>query len=83
MRTGSIKQEVVFTAKPEVIYDLLMNQEKLADFTQSEVSMSNEIGGTFSAYDGYINGKNSELIPGKKIVQEWEKRRSYLTIFIS
>jgi activator of HSP90 ATPase len=71
MKTGTIKQEVIFTAKPEVIYDLIMNEEKHAEFTQSEVSMSNEIGGTFSAYDGYIKGKNSELIPGKKIVQEW------------
>ena len=71
MKTGTIKQEVIFSAKPDFIYDLIMNEEKHADFTQSEVLMSSEIGGTFSAYDGYINGKNIELIPGEKIVQEW------------
>jgi activator of HSP90 ATPase len=28
-------------------------------------------GGSFSAYDGYITGKNIEIFPYKKIVQRW------------
>jgi activator of HSP90 ATPase len=71
MSAGTIKQEVIFSAKPEVIFDLIMNEEKHAEFTQSEVTMSSEIGGAFSTYDGYITGKNIELVLGKKIVQEW------------
>jgi activator of HSP90 ATPase len=30
------------------------------------------VGGKFSAWDGYITGKNVELEKGKKIVQEWK-----------
>jgi len=28
-------------------------------------------GGNFTAWDGYIQGKNLELVPGRKIVQSW------------
>ena len=79
MTKGSIKQEVIFTAKPEMVYDLIMNPEKHADFTQSEVSMSNEIGGTFSSYDGYINGKNCEKV---RHVLVWIRNSSYTWKFI-
>jgi activator of HSP90 ATPase len=29
------------------------------------------VGGKFTAWDGYIQGKNLELEKGKRIVQEW------------
>jgi len=28
-------------------------------------------GGSYSAYDGYITGKNIEIFPHKKIIQTW------------
>jgi len=62
---------VAFNATPEQIFELLMNSEKHSQFTDSDCNISPKVGGKFFAYDGYIDGKNLELIPGKKIVQKW------------
>ncbi|MEI6408259.1 MAG: SRPBCC domain-containing protein [Bacteroidota bacterium] len=71
MKTGSIKQTVFFSAPPEQVFQLIMDAEKHADFTGSEVQMSTEIHGTFEVFDGYCHGYNIELIEGQKIVQAW------------
>ncbi len=39
--------------------------------TQSPATVSKEIAGIFTAYDGYINGINLELVPGERILQTW------------
>jgi activator of HSP90 ATPase len=71
MKTKSIKQTVTFDAKPEKIYELIMDQKKHAVFTGSKVIMSTKVNGKFSVFDGYCHGYNIELIEGKKIVQAW------------
>lgn len=71
MKTTHIKQTVTFQAKPEEIYDLLMNSKKHAEFTGGKATVSAVVGGRVKAYDGYIEAKNVGLLPGKKIVQEW------------
>lgn len=71
MNTKTIKQSTTFNATPERVYDLLMEEQLHAAFTGSEVSMSTEINGVFSVYDGYCKGYNIELKRGKKIVQAW------------
>ncbi len=71
MKTKSIIQTVNFDATPEKIYDVLMDQKKVAAFTGSKVSISTKVKGNFNVFDGYCHGYNIELIPGKKIVQAW------------
>jgi activator of HSP90 ATPase len=66
-----IHQTVIFKATPHEVYESLMDAEKHAAFTGSKASLSRQIGGEISAYDGYISGKNVELVPDKKIVQTW------------
>jgi len=39
--------------------------------TGGEANMSGEVGAEVSAWDGYISGRNLELIPGERIVQSW------------
>jgi activator of HSP90 ATPase len=48
-----------------------MDEKIHTRFTASDAQISRQVGGTFTAYDGYISGKNIELIPDRKIVQEW------------
>jgi len=50
---------------------LLLMRKKHSTFTGSKATCDPKIGGEFTAWDGYILGKNLELEPGKKIVQEW------------
>jgi activator of HSP90 ATPase len=71
MKTKSINQTVTFDTTPERIYDLLMDQKKVAAFTGSNVTMSTKVNGKFNVFDGYCHGYNIELIAGKKIVQAW------------
>ena len=35
------------------------------------VEMSSETGGGFSAFGGYVTGRQIELLPGERIVQIW------------
>lgn len=39
--------------------------------TQGIAFTSDKVGNTFTAWDGYISGKNLELEPYTKIVQSW------------
>jgi len=58
-------------ATPDQVYEILMDSAKHTELTGSKAVMSPDVGGAFTAYDGYITGKNVELIKGEKIVQEW------------
>lgn len=72
MNVKTIQHTVVFKASPAEVYQALMDAEKHSDFTGSEVVIVNQEGTLFSAYDGYIEGKNIRLIEGEKIVQLWQ-----------
>ncbi len=71
MKTRSIRQSVMLPATPKAVYDALMSAKEHAAFTHAATRISRRVGGRFSAGDGYISGKNLELVEGKKIVQEW------------
>ena len=71
METGDIKQTVIFKAEPHDVYEALMDSGKHTAFSGGEAKIDREIGGKFTAYDGYIEGSNEELVPDKKIVQLW------------
>jgi activator of HSP90 ATPase len=66
-----IRQIVIFNASPHIIYEALMDSATHAAFTGSAASISREVGGEIRAYDGYISGRNVELVPDQKIVQSW------------
>lgn len=68
---STINQSVTISASPEAVYGALMNSKKHSQMTGSPAKISSAVGGKISAWDGYISGKNLELVPGKKIVQEW------------
>jgi activator of HSP90 ATPase len=72
LKFAIIEQKVFFKASPDDVYDALLDPKKHNDFTGSPATTSAEKGATFTAWDGYISGKNIELVKGKKIVQEWK-----------
>jgi activator of HSP90 ATPase len=71
MKTKTIKQSVTFAAKPEKVYQLIMDPKKHTAFTGSKASVSSKINGRFNVFNGYCHGYNIELVEGKKIVQAW------------
>jgi len=70
-KTETIKQKVIIPATPIEVYDAFMDAKKHSKFTGSKATCDAKVGGTFTAWDGYISGKNLELERGKRIVQEW------------
>ena len=66
-----IHQTITFKASPHEVYEALMDSKKHAAFTGGKARISRLVGGAIMAYDDYITGKNIELIPDQKIVQDW------------
>ena len=71
MKTKTIKQTVTFKTTPYEVYEALMDSKKHTVFTGSKAKISRKVDGKFTAYDGWIEGKNLELVKDKKIVQAW------------
>lgn len=61
----------IIPASPEEIYDAWLDSETHGAMTGGEADVSNVVGGIFTAWDGYITGKNLELKKPVLIVQEW------------
>jgi len=49
-----------------------MHAKRHSEFTGSKATSDPRVGGEFTAWDGYIFGKNLKLENGKRIVQEWK-----------
>jgi activator of HSP90 ATPase len=71
VKTKTIRQKEFIPAKPVEIYDALLNEEKHSAFTGARATCERHVGGRFTAWDGYISGKNIKLENGRRIVQEW------------
>jgi uncharacterized protein YndB with AHSA1/START domain len=71
-RVKTITQKVVVPAPPAQVYDAFVNPRVHTAFTGSPATGSARVGGTFTAWDGYISGVNRELVKGSRIVQDWQ-----------
>lgn len=60
-----------FTVKPSVIYQSWLDSTGHSNMTGGLAHCSKQVGGEFTAWDGYISGKNKSLIQDKEIVQLW------------
>lgn len=74
MMLMTIEQIIPFPEAPEAIYEMIMDEKKHAAFTGAAAKVSRKVGGEFSAHDGFCHGTHLELIPGKKIVQNWRAK---------
>jgi activator of HSP90 ATPase len=68
---AAIRQQVTLGAPPLAVYRALMDSRTHAKFTGSAARISPRVGGRFTVYDGYAEGRYVELVPGRKIVQSW------------
>ena len=58
-------------ASVEEVYNALTNPFTLELWTGYPAEMDTRPGGLFSLWEGDIQGQNLEIVPNKKIVQEW------------
>ena len=57
--------------EPPVVYEAWLNGPLHSAMTGAKATASAKEGGSFTAWDGYISGKNIELKKDVKIIQGW------------
>jgi uncharacterized protein YndB with AHSA1/START domain len=58
-------------ASAQDVYEAWLDSLAHTEMTGAEAIMSDEVGAEVAAWDGYIAGRNLELVPGERIVQSW------------
>jgi uncharacterized protein YndB with AHSA1/START domain len=53
------------------IFEAWLDSIGHSEMTGGEATMSDEVGAEVTAWDGYISGRNLELVRGERIVQSW------------
>jgi len=72
MPTETIELSRFLPAPPLRIYDAWLDAADHAAMTGGKATVeSREVGGRFTAWDGYIDGSHVALQPGVRIVQSW------------
>lgn len=61
----------VIPASAQEIYEAWLDSIAHSEMTGGQARISDEIGAEMSAWDGYITGRNLELVPHERIVQSW------------
>ncbi|MFN0063468.1 MAG: SRPBCC domain-containing protein [Myxococcaceae bacterium] len=72
MKSEALKVSAVVPAEPAEVFSAWLNSKAHTEFTGGgRATASPRVGGAFTAWDGYIRGRNLELVPGRRIVQSW------------
>lgn len=66
-----IEKSYVINASAEEVFEALVNPELIQIWSGDEAKMSADIGAEFTLWSGQMFGKNMEVVPNKKLVQEW------------
>jgi activator of HSP90 ATPase len=64
----------VFHAKPQTVYYAFLDSEMHTKMTGSPADITAKVKGRFDAWEGYITGTITELMPYRKIVQKWRTK---------
>lgn len=67
----TIQQDITFDATPKELFELYMDADKHTATTGADAEISAKEGTSFSAWGGYITGKNIHIIKNELIVQTW------------
>lgn len=71
MTKDHISINIELPARALEVYKAWLDSNIHSEFTGGEAAIKAKVGGTFSAWDGYISGRIMELEEGERIVQTW------------
>lgn len=63
--------KTVIKARAKDLYTSWLDSTGHSEMTGGQATVSDQVGDHFTAWDGYITGKNLVLDPNKRIVQAW------------
>ena len=69
--TEEFTMTTIIPADPQKVYHAWMDSAEHAAFTGSPAEIDNRVGGKFTAWDNYIQGKTLALEPSRHILQSW------------
>jgi activator of HSP90 ATPase len=69
--TSTIHLEAKFPVAPERVYELLTNGAKFGEVTGQPGKGGGSTGAYFSLFDGWLLGRQVELVPNELIAQAW------------
>lgn len=58
-------------AKPETVFNAWLDTKQHTEMTGGDAAVSDAVGESFMAWDGYISGQNMILTKYSRIVQTW------------
>jgi activator of HSP90 ATPase len=67
----SFKLIEIFPVSPDLLYKAWLDSITHAEFIGSSADIDPTVNGKFTIWDNYITGKTIELVPEKRIVQQW------------
>ena len=67
----TIKQVYEMAASAEEVFEALVNEDIIQNWSRDEAKMSPDVGAKFSLWGGQMYGVNLEVVKNKKLVQEW------------
>jgi hypothetical protein len=71
MMTKAIQQSVRFPVSPQKLFDIYLDSGKHSAATGGRARMSRKVGGTFTAWNEQLRGRNLLIVPKRLIVQAW------------
>jgi activator of HSP90 ATPase len=69
--TKPIQQSVRFAATPARLFEMYMDSAKHSAATGGHAKLSRKAGGTFTAWNKMLRGRNLMIVPNRMIVQSW------------
>jgi uncharacterized protein YndB with AHSA1/START domain len=67
----SLEVSTILPASPQQVYLAWLDSSEHGAFTGSTAEIDPQVGGKFTAWDGYIQGKTLEVEPYSRILQAW------------
>lgn len=58
-------------ATAEQVFNAWLDSESHTEMTGGEAEINDAVGSTYTAWDGYIEGRNIAIEPHRRIVQSW------------
>ncbi len=71
MKTDSFRISAQFPVPSKELYQAWLDSKQHSAFTGAGAKVKAQVGGKFTAWDGYILGKTIEMKPYRRILQSW------------
>lgn len=66
-----IKHIIQFSFDVQTAFKAIIDEAEMAGYTGADTTISREVGGEISCWDGYISAMNLEIVKNKRIRQSW------------